>query len=206
MWIWEMSAGAWKCVAVEERVTVRFCCREEPIFVDYCASVHKRKLFIFYLRKYGFYWLSGCCICVDCWDGWQARGIKYLMFSTGSFGLNHSQFDRLLLLKYLLSLIWRFNSLHLKPRRILVVNMNSCLLWRAVSVLIPSERKALIPFPLFSHQGLTLGIEIQWNPVWRTKALWEMHVMLSVRATNSQADYNNGLGVAEPVAISFASY
>lgn len=47
MWIWEMSAEARKCVAVEERVTVRFCCGEEPIFVDYCANVHKRKYLFF---------------------------------------------------------------------------------------------------------------------------------------------------------------
>lgn len=49
-----MSAGAWKCVAVEKRVTVRFCCREEPIFVDYCASVHKIKYLFFIFVNMGF--------------------------------------------------------------------------------------------------------------------------------------------------------
>lgn len=105
---------------------------------------------------------------------------KRSLFFPYQNNLPHSLFE------YLLSLFWRFNSLHLKPRRNLVVSMNSSLFSRAVSISILSERKVLIPFPLFSRQWLTLGIEIQWNPLWRTKA----RLGVCVQAANSQAYYS----------------
>lgn len=50
-----MPAEAWVCVAMRPGVSVGFCCRVVPFFVDYCLNLHKeKKLFLYVFVKMGF--------------------------------------------------------------------------------------------------------------------------------------------------------